>query len=262
VVNHIRNLLLNQSGAVKPRIGAKGAEYIEPHFIARQLTPALQRFFTALYGRTPDDSFRNYRIWQVMSFLGRTYAVQHALEFADRRISYDRNPAWLETFESLDVYGPSSGKRLLVTDRGTTADTAAGQALFNFDLEVTRGTDGLLWLTVNGTPTELLHDHNGRSQEFTLPAGAGELRVILRNVELDDRYIVVLCRRPPDDFQQTVQTALGALGALELDSMLSVDTPPLPWLREFYKQTSAQTEQQAAALLAIAYTIERLPQDG
>jgi hypothetical protein len=87
VINHVRTLLLNRTGASRPAPDFFLEEYVEPKYVALQLPAALAAFHSVLIGDA-DDAEANYRLWQCARIL-------HATEFAEYVIALDERVTYL-----------------------------------------------------------------------------------------------------------------------------------------------------------------------
>ena len=63
MINHARTLLLNRAAAP----GTAGEEYVPPDFAPLTLSTVLQQADVALFGDSPDRTFRNVRLRQVLT---------------------------------------------------------------------------------------------------------------------------------------------------------------------------------------------------
>lgn len=104
MINHFRTLLLNRSA---PSYSSRaGEEYIPTDFAKLTNLPTyLRNIGQALYGRTPDWLFENYRTQQYLSLIHSTELEEFVTDL-DPRITYD--PKETEFFTG--VFGPHSGK--------------------------------------------------------------------------------------------------------------------------------------------------------
>lgn len=87
MINHIRSLLLNQTGSDNTDLRFPGEVFTPPDFKERQLPLSLTTALRQLFGQAPDRLYRNYRAYQLMQLLHTTELDEH-MRLPDSRITY------------------------------------------------------------------------------------------------------------------------------------------------------------------------------
>lgn len=107
MINHARTLLLNVPGdnrpGLTPVIGGEPEtsvffleEYIPNDFRPVALTKELKAFYDAIYGKTSDNAFKNFRAWQFMTLL-------HSTEFSTYVTDLDKRVTYLSKKQAVDI---------------------------------------------------------------------------------------------------------------------------------------------------------------
>jgi len=86
MINHARTLLLNQS-ANRTSPSDAGYEYISPTYKETPLPTTLETIHNIIFGKTPDNYFRNYRARELLSYLHQTELANHVYRL-DPRVTY------------------------------------------------------------------------------------------------------------------------------------------------------------------------------
>lgn len=86
MINHARTLLLNQS-ANRANPADVGYEYIPPTYNETPLPTTLATIHNIIFGKTPDNYFRNYRARELMSYLHQTELADYVYGL-DSRVTY------------------------------------------------------------------------------------------------------------------------------------------------------------------------------
>jgi len=93
VINHARTLLLNLDGPWRP--SEPGEDFVPSGFRAVTLTPGMNLVRSVLFGNSPDRTFLNYRLRQLLTVLHSTELEEYVLAL-DPRITYWPNDnTWL-----------------------------------------------------------------------------------------------------------------------------------------------------------------------
>lgn len=86
MINHARTLLLNQS-ANRTNAADAGYEYISPTYKETPLPTTLETIHNIIFGKTPDNYFRNYRARELLSYLHQTELATYVTRL-DPRVTY------------------------------------------------------------------------------------------------------------------------------------------------------------------------------
>jgi len=86
MINHARTLLLNQS-ANRTSSADAGYEYVPPTYKETPLPTTLKTIHDIIFGKTPDNYFRNYRARELLSYLHQTELADHVYRL-DPRVTY------------------------------------------------------------------------------------------------------------------------------------------------------------------------------
>lgn len=104
MINHVRTLLLNRSGALRPAPTFFGEEYVPESFVALTLPSELVTIRRALLGSDPDNAGMNYLLWQYMKIL-------HSTEFEEYVTALDSRVTYLHAKTLLaEPFGPTVGE--------------------------------------------------------------------------------------------------------------------------------------------------------
>lgn len=86
MINHARTLLLNQSAA-RTNAADAGYEYMSPTYKETPLPTTLETIHNIIFGKTPDNYFRNYRARELLSYLHQTELATYVTRL-DPRVTY------------------------------------------------------------------------------------------------------------------------------------------------------------------------------
>jgi hypothetical protein len=86
MINHARTLLLNQS-ANRTSPADAGYEYVPSTYKETPLPTTLETIHNIIFGKTPDNYFRNYRARELLSYLHQTELADHVYRL-DPRVTY------------------------------------------------------------------------------------------------------------------------------------------------------------------------------
>jgi hypothetical protein len=86
MINHARTLLLNQS-ANRTSPADAGYEYVPATYKETPLPTTLTTIHNIIFGKTPDNYFRNYRARELLSYLHQTELADHVYRL-DPRVTY------------------------------------------------------------------------------------------------------------------------------------------------------------------------------
>lgn len=78
---------MNVNGATRPGATFFLEEYIPTDFEAQELPVYMQDVYSVIFGRNPDNAFRNYRAWQCMRLIHST-EFEHYVVALDPRVTY------------------------------------------------------------------------------------------------------------------------------------------------------------------------------
>lgn len=86
MINHARTLLLNQTAAGMSPDDA-GYEFVVPNYRSVRMTTPLQTIHSIIFGKNPDNYFRNYRARELLSYLHQTDLADYVYRL-DSRVTY------------------------------------------------------------------------------------------------------------------------------------------------------------------------------
>ena len=113
IVNQLRTLLLNAPGnMIFPDV--PGEEYVPPNYRPVAVPFSVQSVLTVLFGSSPDRSFLNFRLRQLMTLL-------HTTELAE----------FVSALDPRVTYWPSTDVSLFASVAGTTVTPLAGNSILN-----------------------------------------------------------------------------------------------------------------------------------
>ena len=89
MINHIRTLLLNESGGLGYPIDYPGEEYVPADYAPVALPAALDGVHAALFGRKDADrAFKNLRLRQITTLLHAEPTLKEYVSYFDSRVTY------------------------------------------------------------------------------------------------------------------------------------------------------------------------------
>ena len=255
MINHIRTLLLNQSGTVGQGPDFPGEEYVPATYRARKLTPGLTACRRAIFGSDPDRLCLNYRLWQLMPLLHSTELVEYTLA-PDDRVTYLRDTDPFVAFGTqIDVR--HGDPQSLTTQGVAQCDEGRGTYQHRWLVTVT-GTQltAARQVPPGSTTTTALTFANHRSGPVLLPGSTLSVCVLDTG---DGAWTVTARPRPTTSLAGIITRAKQAAGPHLTELFGSPLKPPFAALSSIYQQHSLAMYQLSALLLAMAYRTELLP---
>lgn len=285
MINHVRTLLLNRGKDGAPRT-TFGEEYVPPQFVPKQLSPALRRGLTVLFGSNPDRAFLNYRMRQIMLLIHATELEQFVYSL-DPRVTYLPFPASdMFTTGPVTTVTQQAGDATRLFVLGDWAvDEVSGRMEQVWDVEMISSTGGNI-TTRRGTTTTtpfVVTYSKSLSSPVLLPGSPLSIRfyepVGFIGGEFSDefsdefnvgvaaqtlpRWQIASSSRPTTDFSSVLLSlgrALGEHGMQEIFPPNAVD--PVTTFLRIWQTHQLATYRYAALLLAMAWRINTLPQRG
>lgn len=269
MVNHVRNLLLNQASRSRPPLGWFGEEYIDPAYVPAPETDATRALRATLFGSASDELTQNYRLSQYLHLLGSVPACAPYLVAADSRRT-DTGPSgllegpWGVQLEQQP--GPLATLRVVPTFQGNdTLGQNYNQFWFQLDAithQFTLTVARPQVATYSGTATPTA---NGSYTDFTVPVPGLDLSLVLSTTgtvypsgghSVHD-YRVQITSRPARTLPQILQQVL-AVGQV-LDRLWGSDRDREPYrsFRNLVETGSHSTQQLGGVLLGLAWRTEQ-----
>jgi hypothetical protein len=257
MINHIRTLLLNRSGSHGYGYACPGEEYVPPTFQRRVVPSFLRGALQALFGATPDRTFLNFRMWQLMTLLHSTELAEHVYA-ADPRVTYwpvvtnSFMSSWGTTVDFYAGDAPTlywSGEQL--------ASEGMGRTEWQWDVGLLVGAGIQI---VSQVPAGALYSGyyttaDGLSEAVTMP-GAG-LQLRFATPATPAQFIVTHRARPTTDIGVVLQQAAALIG--DVEQLFLPATEYLQLLRRLWMQQTLFPYKYSALLLAIANYLETCP---
>lgn len=104
MINHIRTLLLNQSGSNSFGEDFPLEEYVPEGFRPAKMSGLCKNIWQTIFGKEPDRAYLNYRLFEIVRCLDTSDLSQHVTKF-DSRITYDPYEAseFIKGFDLVEV---------------------------------------------------------------------------------------------------------------------------------------------------------------
>ena len=257
MINHVRTLLLNESGPRQPDLTIPGDVYI-PEFTAQVLPGALESLYTVLFGVDADYRGKLYRAAQYMAVLHSTEYERHVLS-ADPRVTYRPRDSGVSRWS----FGPSvtssqGAPTAEVLPPHSKASEFSGRALLEWTVTAVTGLQVLVRDTRTGNESYTdLSLVDGSLSDIPLHGSSSVLRVLSGGAELTpgDLWQVRQLRRLEPD----VSGVLAMIPAAAVqDVFVGRDTEPVKTFWNLLTTSDARHMQLTGLLLAFARRLDGL----
>jgi hypothetical protein len=134
MINHARALLVNQTAAARPPLGAYGEEYTPAEYIPFEPVREQRAVRRLLFGAAPDALFLNSRLRLLLAAAHQTPTVDGYLRSLDSRVTYDGRvePIITDTLmEATPVGSPAMSLHLFGP---VAADEVEGVSVFGYQV--------------------------------------------------------------------------------------------------------------------------------
>lgn len=262
MINHLRTLLLNESGPAVYEY--PGSEYTPPSFVRKKLPAYMVRIFELLYGKDPDITKKNYRAYQLLLSV-HSSDLDYLAKKLDPRVTYwpfDKNKLIFPHIVS--VIGDTKG--LQIVDRCLT-ETAAGRIYYKWTVRVTGYTiNGSGEVTDISTDIKQVYPQyavpidkvnsvtRDLSEKIVLPGSSMGL-LISTSVPVGTDWIIKAVAEPRLDLGEVLQQIRSSQASVELFAPSLEE--PWPELISAWNDVSRPTRQLAALALAIGYRMDK-----
>lgn len=258
MINHVRTLLMNRGREGHP-LTESGEEYIPYEYVPHVLNRTLLLVQQVLFGNNPDRLFLNYRMRQIMQMM-------HATPLADDLLVDDKRITYLPFKKDLfdDVFRLTvtqvAGPEVVVHIRGEhVANMSSGLTRQLWDVEVL-GAGVVKVIKRLGKPQEVVVTI---TRDEPVPLIGSDIKIYLHDAPVGYQARIEAVARPELDISQALSNISMGLGENGLtDIFPTIASEPLvTWKRIWNDHTDAAV-RFTALLLAIAYRISQLPQEG
>jgi hypothetical protein len=248
VVNHLRTLLLDVDGSLRPGREYPGEEYVPPDFRTRVYPAGLRQVWRALFGTYPDRAYRNYRLRQLTTLVHDS-PLAELVTALDRRVTYWPHRAdddrWARYGTTrIEAVNDSQSTLNLIGD--LVADDTIGRARFEWRVEVLSGNR----VRVGDTTYDVTYP-GGLST--SVPLGAG-LTCRVHQSGLGDAWYVSAVAKPARDVGAVLASAETAVGSAE--RVLFSGGEPYDTLGEMWRRADFLPLRLGALVVALAYRVD------
>lgn len=258
MINHARTLLMNVNGAARPAATFFLEEYIPPDFVALELPAYMQDLHGLLFGREPDNAFRNFRAWQFMRVLHSTEFAQYVTDL-DARFTYLNDRSVIDSSQSALIEPLNAlavGNLFEIGD--VEADATVPQMLPSWQLEV------LAALYVRST-----NEQSGRQQDTTVVITDGLTNIIpmagqanygvriaaTLSLPVGAKWRITRLTFPDADLTQLIADLEAAEASVE---RLFGTSDPYKTFGELWNKHALLSYRLSGVLLAFAYRAEEV----
>lgn len=260
MINHVRTLLLNQSGDTGVSPATPGEEYVPPTYRRRRRPRYLEAALSVLFGGSPDRLYLNYRMRQLMQVLHATELRTHVLA-RDPRITYELiDSAFFNQVFRLD-YAQYAGPPGTLFGSGThDADMVGGKSTQSWLVELGDTVATVKRLTPPATTTTFpLNIEGGLTAQIPL-AGTG-LQVRFQHPVAGQAWTIDSRARPGGDIGLLLSQTAQVLGEAGVAALFAGDGEPMQTYRNLWHGQDVFAYRYGALLLAAADVTEQQPQE-
>lgn len=254
MINHLRTLLLNQTGNTGQGPDFPGAEYVPPDYRARPLPPYLVVAQQALFGTNPSPLYRNYWLWQIMQLLHSTELEEYVLAL-DSRVTYLRDGAPFFTGVFGTAVTQSAGDTAALYVAG--ADAVAPGGVWTVDV-----ADGIARVVREQPPQTdetSLTFVRGLSQPVPLSGSGLTVRC---HEDATASWRVTSAARPTQNLGDLLAQLTHAMAPYLLTLFGASPVEPFRTFQQVYQLHPLAPYKYGALLLALAYRIDALSSTG
>ena len=263
MINHARTLLVNRSGG-KQSLFELGEEFIPTDFLAQKLPPWLNNYWMALFGSSPDNTFRNYVADQIMRTVHFTeyepYLFHH-----DSRITYDpvaKGP-FAETQYSLSKSDGTGTVKSIVVLGSPVADSTRGRMKHNWSFSMVNGVVTITHAQTQQSVTEDVYNSNGSSDHITLPGANVKITFDTyesARADWDDSFSMSYILKPARDLTGIV-SELESLRVHESNLFGTTVQQPYATFFSLWQPTNPLPSRLAGFILAMVFRLNKLRLD-
>lgn len=285
MINHIRTLLLDESGSNKPAENYPLEEFVPTTFKPSRMSFELRKVWSVLFGTKPDRAYKNWRLFQISELAQASDLLEHWSAFDSRITHFDKpsddysreygkvlasrvkngNVLNIVMTYSNGSLAPSSAEGLVnqtlkqedlgLTFTGKlTADEILGRSLSTWKLDLANDdtldiknlTDGFV------QESQLLNFSYGMSQAINLKGLGLDLKFM---DEGPASWTLEATARPNKDLG-VVLANLDNLPKPDLESLFVGKHKDLQKFKEYWFKHEDLVERITALVLALAYKIE------
>jgi hypothetical protein len=257
MINEVRTLLLNISGAVPVPATYPGEEFVPTDFTALTLPQGLQSVRPLLFGYAPDRAFMNYRLRQFMSLLHGTRLETFVFNL-DPRVTY-----WPVTDTTL--YNPASYVPAITKLGATTADLYIQNYYNATSFGVLKNTWNITVL--DGSNVSIIQTEGGNTNTtatYSITSGISSI-VAIPNSPLSfffqsgvgSMWTLSTLFRPAFTLAQVLANVTAGLTDTSFNALFSVDEPYLTF-QNLWLQRQELPLRLGAILLALTYRMHEL----
>lgn len=285
MVNHIRTLLLNETGTNKPGYSFPLEEYVPSDYKVIIPNDACRRALIALFGVYPDRAYKNWRLYQISKIAEACGFDKYWYKFDGRVTHFGRTDTeidnnfgkvvigsnYLNDAKTLTYYS-SNGGVSVSKDLSSVSQTASEEEIGAFvsgypSSDESRGRVLSYWQIESGTGGTLsvkrLSDpayednitlsFSGGLSDAVVLRGSG-LQIKFRN-HTNSSWDLTVVGRPTTDIG-VVMANIDAMGSEVPDYLFSSSYSEVKELKRYWDSSVDANERLSAFVIALGYRLE------